>query len=224
MYLQERIRPPTGQAVATVDVARPVEAARDALRDGAGLTRFDERQGARTIPVPGSDVRSRGLTDGERSRARTVFGSAIDLDVVVVTRGSLGAVGADRTTGNTVNLGDSDFDGDTMNLTPGGIAILIHELTHVLQFQQGGLGYIPESLWDQLISKIRTGPVDAAYDWRPLDAAGVPWDEWHVEPQAQAVEDDNRELMKRGRDEPFDPALIARLQKYADQMRAGPRA
>lgn len=179
---------------------------------------------AQNVPVPGSDVRSRGLTDGERSQARTVFGDAIDLDVVVVTRGSLLAAGTDRTTGNTVNLGDADFVDDTMDLTATGVAYLIHELTHVMQFQQGGLGYIPESLWDQLISKIRTGSVDAAYDWRPLDAAGVPWDEWHVEPQAQAVEDYNRELMKIDRRERYDPALIARLQKYVDKMRAGPRS
>jgi hypothetical protein len=178
---------------------------------------------AQNVPVPGLDVRSRGLTSAERSQARVVFGDTLDCDVVTVTRGSLLGAGADRTTGNTVSLGEEDFDGETMDLTSKGLEYLIHELTHVLQFQQGGLGYIPESLWDQLISKIRTGKVSSAYDWRPLDAAGVPWNEWHVEPQAQAVQDYNAELMKRDRGEKCDTKLIARLQKYVDQMQAGPR-
>ncbi|MFH1474282.1 MAG: hypothetical protein ABIG85_00305, partial [Chloroflexota bacterium] len=64
----------------------------------------------------------------------------------------------------------------------------------------------------------------AAYEWRPLDAAGVPWDEWNVEQQAYAVEQYNIELGKMERGEAYDAALLARLQPYVEHMRAGPGA
>lgn len=186
---------------------------------------------AQHVPAPGKDVRSRGLNDTERARARLIFGDAIDLNVVVVTRGGLLGSDTCRTTANTISMSERYFPPDEakLELTPEGVEVLIHELTHVMQYQQEGLGYIPESLWDQYKSWRKTGKVDEAYDWRPLDAAGIPWSEWHVEPQAQAVEDYNHQLGLRESDKEedrkkFDAVTFGRLAKYAEFMRRGPRA
>ncbi len=99
----------------------------------------------------------------------------------------------------------------------------MHELTHVLQYQRGGLAYIPDSLWQQFLSWVKTGSNDEAYDWRIPDAAGVPWEEWHVEQQAEAVQDYDKQIEAMERHEKVDYDILSRLQKYVDQMKAGPR-
>jgi hypothetical protein len=179
---------------------------------------------ARAVPLPGSDVRSRALSAGERAYAQGIFADTIDYDPIVITRGSVMSVGSARATGNAVNLVDRDFVGDTMELSGGGYATLIHEMTHVFQYQHGGLGYIPESLWEQAKAWAVTGNRNNAYEWQPLDAAGVPWEQWNVEQQAYAVEQYNIELRKMEAGEPYNAALLARLQPYVERMRAGPRA
>lgn len=179
---------------------------------------------AEVVPLPGSDVRSRALSSGERAYAQEIFGDTLDYDPIVITRGSIMSAGSARATGNAVNLEDKHFVGDTMELNGSGYTTFIHEMTHVFQYQHGGMGYIPESLWEQYKAWKRTGSRDAAYEWKPLDAAGVPWEEWNVEQQAYAVEQYNIELRKMDRGEKYDPALLARLQPYVEHMRAGPRA
>ena len=192
----------------------------NSLGDGVGRAL---RGIARAVPLPGQDVRSRALSSGERAYAQGIFADTIDYDPIVITRGSAMAVGSARATGNAVNLEQGDFVGDTMELSGGGYATLIHEMTHVFQYQHGGLGYIPESLWEQAKAWATTGNRNNAYEWQPLDAAGVPWEDWNVEQQAYAVEQYNIELRKMERGEQYDAALLARLQPYVERMRAGPR-
>jgi gas vesicle protein len=179
---------------------------------------------AQTVPVPGSNVQSRSLTDAEKAYAHRIFGDNFDYDSIVITRGSLLGSGVSRTTANTINMSDDEFDGDTMNLTASGTETLIHEMTHCWQYQTSGLGYIPESLWEQFKGWASGGGRNDAYDWEPADAAGIPWEDWNPEQQAHAVEEYNIELHKMELGEKYDAAKLATLQKYVDKMRAGPRA
>jgi gas vesicle protein len=179
---------------------------------------------AQTVPVPGSNVQSRSLTDAEKAYAHRIFGDNFDYDSIVITRGSLLGSGVSRTTANTINLSDDEFDGDTMNLTASGTETLIHEMTHCWQYQTGGLSYIPESLWEQFKGWVSGGGRNDAYDWEKADADGIPWEDWNPEQQAHAVEEYNIELHKMELGEKYDAAKLATLQKYVDKMRAGPRA
>jgi hypothetical protein len=106
--------------------------------------------------------------------------------------------GAPKTIGNTIHLRSDwgHFIGDSMQLTQGGQETLIHEMGHVWQYQNGGLAYIPESLWAQFKGFIGAGSRGAAYDWREADRAGLPWEKWNPEQQAAAIEDYNIKLRK----------------------------
>ena len=46
---------------------------------------------------------------------------------------------------------------------------LVHEMTHVYQYQTGGWGYAPEALWAQFKSFVTTGDRGGAYDWEAAD-------------------------------------------------------
>jgi hypothetical protein len=108
------------------------------------------------------------------------------------------SAGAPKTLGNTIHLRSDwgHFIGDSMQLTQGGQETLIHEMGHVWQYQNGGLAYIPESLWAQFKGFIGAGSRGAAYDWREADRAGLPWEKWNPEQQAAAIEDYNIKLRK----------------------------
>ena len=178
---------------------------------------------AERVSIPGLDVRSRPLTSSERAYAERIFGDTLDYEAIVITRGSIMSAGSARATGNAVNLAERDFEGDTMALSDHGYTTLIHEMTHVFQYQHGGLGYMPESLWVQFKAWVTTGDRNAAYEWRPLAAAGVAWERWNVEQQAAAVEDYNIELRKMEQGRAFDAVVLARLGPYVEHMRSGPR-
>jgi len=168
---------------------------------------------------------ARPLTPAEAARAARVFGAAIDLAPVRITRGRLASRGAARTLGNTIHLREGDFAGAGPDLTPAGLHLLVHELTHVWQFQRGGAGYFPASMLAQGLAWLRTGDRRGAYEWRPREAAGVPFERWNPEQQARAVEDYDRLLTRRERGESGagDLAALAGLQRHVDAIRASRR-
>ena len=79
------------------------------------------------------------------------------------------------------------FVGRTMNLTDEGMKILVHEMGHVWQYQNGGLAYILSSLLAQLAGLIATGSRRSAYDWRKAHNARRPWHDWNAEQQAECI-------------------------------------
>jgi hypothetical protein len=144
-------------------------------------------------------TRSRALTGPEREYAHDVFLDSIDYTEIEITRDSVFALGAPRTIGNTIHL-KSDwghFKDDTLELTDKGRLTLIHEMGHVWQYQNGGLAYIPESLWSQFTASVSGGSRNLAYDWRAMHDAHTPWEEWNPEQQAEAIEDYNKLLRKQ---------------------------
>jgi len=143
-------------------------------------------------------TRKRSLTTSEIAYAKDVFKNSIDYSEITITRDSLISTGAPKTLGNTIHLRSDwgHFVGDTLELTQDGLETLIHEMGHVWQYQNGGLAYIPESLWAQFKGFLGSGDRGAAYDWRAAHASGLPWKKWNPEQQASAIEDYNRKLRK----------------------------
>jgi hypothetical protein len=80
--------------------------------------------------------------------------------------------------GNTLNLPESDFAavsrGQHLNL-------LVHEATHIWQYQHRGWGYVAEALWAQGFGD--------GYDYVKALRAGKPWRKMNPEQQAQLIQD-----------------------------------
>lgn len=139
---------------------------------------------------------SRRLHSSEKAYLRTIYVDSVDYDAVTITRGSALAVGAARTTGNTINLQDRHFDGATMNLSDEGQLVLAHEMGHVWQYQNGGLAYIPSSLIPQIVAGITGRSRNVAYDWRSAVRNGSDWADWNAEQQAECISDYNEALRR----------------------------
>lgn len=140
--------------------------------------------------------RERGLSPDERLYAKEIYHDAVDYDAIRITRGAALSTGAARTLGNTINLQDEHFDGDTMTLSPSGLLVLIHEMGHVWQYQNGGLAYIPSSLIPQIVAAASGQSRNAAYDWRNAIRNHIDWADWNAEQQAECISDYNEALRR----------------------------
>lgn len=165
--------------------------------------------------------RSRSLTRPERDYLFEIYRDSVDYTKVTITRNSVLAAGAARTTGNTVNLQDEHFKGDTMELSDAGVLVLAHEMGHVWQYQNGGLAYIPSSLIPQLVAAVTGGDRNAAYDWRSAARRGLPWHEWNAEQQAECISDYNEALRRinAGTGTPADFQTCALALPYIELVR-----
>jgi hypothetical protein len=100
--------------------------------------------------------RNRTMTEYEIRQARRVFGDAIDYTKVRINEGSISAKvasvgGYARTIGNTVHMPE----GGSRNM-----AFMIHELTHVWQYQHQGWTYAPKCIWAQITEGYSYVPSD----------------------------------------------------------------
>jgi hypothetical protein len=114
------------------------------------------------------------LTAREIGLARPVFGSSInfaDVRVVVTT-----VVAAPTTLGNNIRTPQRDMEH----------WVLIHELTHVWQYQTQGTRYISMSACSQLRAAIASGDRNAAYSYTPGERHIT---DYGAEQQASIVED-----------------------------------
>lgn len=155
-----------------------------------------------TIAAFWSDTRSlgekletetnRSMTEWEIAQARRVFGNAINYSDVTMSEGSLsakiGAVGGyARTVGNTIFF-------------PAGksreMSFIVHELTHVWQYQTTGWTYVPKALWAQMTegysySENGKSPEQSLRDSR---AAGKTLFDYNKEQQGDILSDYYRRL------------------------------
>jgi hypothetical protein len=155
------------------------------------------------------------------SDAKVIFGDSIDYSKVVVDGGSIASLKASRTIGNTIHLTPDLFEPDSSETSTEGKRILVHELTHVWQYQHQGWTYAPKALWAQAKAAIK-GDRNGAYDWTRL--IGTPFEQWNPEAQAEAVEDYNRALhnVNAGKGTRKDYDNLALLQEYVEKLVAGP--
>jgi hypothetical protein len=113
------------------------------------------------VSVAEATAHGRPLSREERRLAQSVFGRAIHYDRVRLIPTPLLEY---RTVGDTIRI-PTDFsishrtEGEYMAQT------LIHELTHVWQYQHGGTSYISTSLASQVAGAVATGSRNAAYDY-----------------------------------------------------------
>ena len=133
------------------------------------------------------------MTSEQIEKAKSVFGDSINYDLVRIDDSShlidvLGYLGRDRdsalTTFNTINSWGEMSD-----------ATLIHELTHVWQYQHHGAVYFPEAGWAQFEALVSEGDYKEAYNYG--DVAGLETQikeglglfDFNREQQAEIVED-----------------------------------
>lgn len=105
------------------------------------------------------------LDPAGRAATERVYGRSLDLRRVVVHRGGLVSRHLARAVGNTVFLQSHHFS-SADRLTPYGREVLLHELAHCWQNQNGGGHYICSSLTAQLLAHWRHGDRNRAYLWR----------------------------------------------------------
>lgn len=178
---------------------------------------------------------SRHLTVGEIGYAEEIFWGTLDYRAIKITRNWKPSIGAARTLGNTIhmNTDDGDFEQDdfgrwTLELTQSGLNTLVHEMTHVWQYQNGGLNYATDALLAQGAAFVKTGSRDGAYDWRESAKSRRSWDSLNPEQQAQCVQEYDEALRKTRqrvalKDLP-DPESLATMrlaQPYVNRLRAG---
>lgn len=126
------------------------------------------------------------LTDDERALLRSVFGDALDVSRLRLRHGGIPSWGSTRAIGDTVYFQRSTRFAE-IRTTRAGQALLVHEATHVWQYQTVGWRYAVGSCWDQLRAFLRTGDRHGAYVY-VLDAAR-PLMSYGYEQQAQMVQE-----------------------------------
>ncbi|GAC1618613.1 MAG: hypothetical protein NVS4B9_09080 [Ktedonobacteraceae bacterium] len=152
------------------------------------------------------------LTSAEMTDARSIFGSSIDLSRVGIVYSPI--ISAPTTLGNDIRV-------------PPNYAIprrvLIHELTHIWQFQTKGSAYISDSVFHQtaasLSSFFTTGKFDRSGAYRYQIVPGKNFHDYTAEQQASIVEDYFAYQSLRG--DPDYESLIAEV-RAASPISASP--
>jgi hypothetical protein len=164
----------------------------------------------------------RDLTDDEKDYSRETYGDSVDYDEVEIVRNSIFSTGSSRTVGNSMYMEDNHFkDEDGLELKDdpteyeGRNTALAHEMGHVRQYQKEGYGYIPQALYDQAEARWNTGSRSNAYDWKEAEKAGIPFDEWGPEQQAEALQEYDYARMNDDGDK------MNELQSYVDEVKGG---
>jgi hypothetical protein len=159
--------------------------------------RFDSAK-----PATVTTVHERSLTEYEIMQARRVFKNAISYGKVRINQGSISAKiwsvnDTARTIGHTINFpAGSKID----------IPWLVHELTHVWQYETVGWTYAPSAVWSQITegysySNGKT-PEQALKDAR---AAGKVLTSFNKEQQGDILGDYMRRLQKGDDVSPWQP-------------------
>ena len=145
----------------------------------------------------------RSMTEWEIRQARRVFGNALDYAEVTIAEGSVSAKiasagGYARTIGNVINFptgGSRDM------------AFMIHELTHVWQYQTTGWTYAPKALWAQVAEGYgytESGKT-AAESLKDARTAGKTLHSYNEEQQGDILRDYYRRLRSGADTSAWDP-------------------
>jgi hypothetical protein len=155
---------------------------------GWAAARLVQRVGALS-PTP-----RRRLSELELRVLSGVFGGALDLQVIEVRDGLRGLINVSRRAfviENTIHL--------PMPVGAAPMSLLVHEATHVWQFQNGGHAYIADSLIAQTVGD--------GYQLEKGLLQGKRWDQLNCEQQATLIEEawvqrcfEGKPFVIRGRD------------------------
>jgi hypothetical protein len=156
-------------------------------------------------------TKTRHLTAAEVQEAKLVFGTALKTDDIVISEGSLTTTGG--VTGLMTVGGYRRTVPDHIYFPPGSYDLpsLIHELTHVWQYQRGeGWGDLPGMIWEAVVGN---------YDYRGKDGLREEWErgtafsEFTTEQQGDILEDYYVRLKAR-RD-------VSAYEPFVNDVRAG---
>lgn len=135
--------------------------------------------------------KTRPLNSAEIAYVDRIFQGSVDYAKVRIGKGGIATAGsAARTIGNTIHMPDETFVLGTMEIDADHSDMLVHEMTHVWQYQHQGWTYAPEALWAQLKT---WGNIK---DWRPAARKRLSWKSLDPEQQADAVEAYNSALRR----------------------------
>jgi hypothetical protein len=138
----------------------------------------------------GAHTSGRALTESELYVAKGVYGEEINLDSVRIVYGSVFSYFAPVTLGSTIHINSSQVqlnNEQDLSQTPYARFVLIHEIEHVFQYRTIGWMYLVQSMQEQFYSLITTGSRDNAYTWHDKLTNEVPFEEWGIEEQAEAI-------------------------------------
>ncbi len=156
-----------------------------------------ERLAIQVAAISGPGGRS--LYESERQIVRDIFGNSVDAQRVSVVEARV--ANAPTTLGNQIRITPGfDF------LTEDNKAVLIHEMTHIWQYQTHGSGYITDALYHQLSSMIQTGTRNAAYMNYELDDTRD-FSTYSAEEQATIIED-YYQIAFRYKNDPAPPSWV----------------
>ena len=170
------------------------------------------------------DLKERRLTDKEIAHLRRVYGDNLDYDAIRIQRGGVREriMKDGICIGNDIWMDKSHFDADG-SLNDKGFDLLVHEAAHAWQYQQGGPGYIGDSLTDQIRNgrgRVGTG---GAYDWLEAANRGVRFEDMTAEQQAELAMYIGRALAKAGPDGELTEGLMNEvLAAYTNGARLSP--
>lgn len=121
------------------------------------------------------------LTPPETETIEKLFGTSVDSSRIRLAR--TGIANAPTTLGNQIRIAP-----DQKTNTPDWLSTLVHETTHVWQYQTQGTSYITDSVYHQLRAQRAMGTRDGAYFNYQLTKER-PFSGYSAEEQAQLVED-----------------------------------
>ena len=164
--------------------------------------------------------KSRPLNSAEIAYVDRIFHGSIDYSKVTIGKGGITTLGsAARTIGNTIHMPDETFVKGTMEIDPDHSDMLVHEMTHVWQYQHGDWTYAPAALWAQLKT---WGNIK---DWRPAARKRSSWKSLDPEQQAEAVEAYNAALRHAisGNADEDDWETLALIKIWQQDFVGGPQ-
>lgn len=121
------------------------------------------------------------LTPPELKTIKDIFATSVDASRIRLVRTSI--ANAPTTLGDQIRIAP-----DQRTDTPDWMSTLVHETTHVWQYQTHGTSYITDSIYHQLRAKRAMGTRDGAYYNYQLKKGGH-FSDYSAEEQAQLVED-----------------------------------
>jgi hypothetical protein len=148
-------------------------------------------------------ISGRPLTLREMALARDIFAASIDYSRVRLIETDILEY---RTVGNIIRV-PKDFTIANAYMAQ----TLIHELTHVWQYQHGGTSYISVSLGSQITATIRTKSRNTAYDYQIVPQMSF----FDLLPEQQGLLVENYFSMLRDRNAPQDQRVYLSNHRYA---------
>ena len=154
---------------------------RKALASGAGVAILAVVSVVSAVQrMLGLEPPRRALTRAELAILQPIFAGSVDFAAVSITEGDLGILNGPQRRAYTIGNRILVPAASRSYPLAAHAATLVHEMTHVWQFQNGGPAYAPEALCAQLTA--------AGYAFDGACAGGKHWEELNPEQQAAFVE------------------------------------